>query len=599
MSMELSGQLTEQLAAAFQEHMMGGGEAVLLQTSTLAQSTHDEQRDALELLAVQQEALVTVLLARVSAEERARLLNAATVFADSLTPAGQPPYRAWDGAALLRRMNVELQRQVARQTADLRQANEILRASEERLRTLSEAAPIGIAETDAAGQCLYTNARWQQIYGMTLTESVGNGWGRGIHPEDRAMVVAEWEAYVQSGHEFAQEFRIVTPRDEVRWVHVRSRSLHGSDGAICGHVCTVEDITERKQAESWLRGLINTTHDALISINRQGDIAHFNPAAERMFGYTQAEAVGKKVQLLMPEPYASEHDNYVSRHERTGERRAIGRIRNVAARRKSGEVFPIELSVTEVEVGKDVRYSAFIRDISEKVTMHERLMEKERLAAIGTTAAKLVHEIGNPLNGMSLATQLLELRLGKLREDETLLSSVRALKTQIIRLANLLHEFSALSRHQRLTFRPTNLGDLVHDVLTAELSLYTQNGIAVEQHLAPDLPVLQVDQDKLKQVVLNLCKNAVEAMPEGGTLTVRVQNAGRRVHLAITDTGVGIPDHVNIFEHFVTTKNEGSGLGLPIVRQIVDAHGGTLTYTSTPGKGTTFVVALPLQREDL
>src|SRR5688572_16517726 len=138
MSMEFDSQLTEQLATAFQEHMMGGGEAVLAQTSTKGQSTQGGQRDALELLAVQQEALVTVLLAQVSAEARARLLKAATVFAESFPPASHAPNGGWDGAALLRRMNAELQRQVAQRTADLRQANELLRASEERLRALQE-----------------------------------------------------------------------------------------------------------------------------------------------------------------------------------------------------------------------------------------------------------------------------------------------------------------------------------------------------------------------------------------------------------------------------------------------------------------------------
>jgi signal transduction histidine kinase len=195
---------------------------------------------------------------------------------------------------------------------------------------------------------------------------------------------------------------------------------------------------------------------------------------------------------------------------------------------------------------------------------------------------------------MSLAAQLLELRLGELKEDETVHKSVRVLKDQILHLSRLLYEFSALSRRQRLTFRSTNLCDLVHDVLTTELPLYTGQEIVVEQRFAPHLPMLQVDQDKLKQVVLNLCRNAVEAMPDGGTLTLRVHNKGEHLHLEVMDTGVGIPEGVNIFEPFVTTKKEGTGLGLSIVRQIVDAHGGALTYTSEAGKGTTFVVTLPL-----
>jgi signal transduction histidine kinase len=130
--------------------------------------------------------------------------------------------------------------------------------------------------------------------------------------------------------------------------------------------------------------------------------------------------------------------------------------------------------------------------------------------------------------------------------------------------------------------------------LATEIAHYTAQGVSVEQDLPPDLPLVRADGDKLKQVLVNLCKNAVEAMPQGGELLVRAHHAGGQLTVEVADTGVGIPAGVNIFEPFVTTKSEGTGLGLSIVQQIVAAHGGTLTYTSEPGKGTTFTVALPL-----
>jgi signal transduction histidine kinase len=139
---------------------------------------------------------------------------------------------------------------------------------------------------------------------------------------------------------------------------------------------------------------------------------------------------------------------------------------------------------------------------------------------------------------------------------------------------------------------------VVEDVLAAEAPIHVERKIVVEQQLAADPPLIHGDRDKLQQVLLNLCKNAVEAMPGGGTLTVRVRNSGTQVFLEVTDTGVGIPYGVNILEPFVTTKAEGTGLGLPIVRQIVSAHGGTLDYTSSPGQGTTFIVALPQGHTD-
>ena len=351
-----------------------------------------------------------------------------------------------------------------------------------------------------------------------------------------------------------------------------------------------------RKNEAWLNGLITTTQDAVVSIDRQGRIVRFNPAAEAMFGYTRSEATGQKVTLLMPEPYVSEHDSYITRYERTREPRAIGQIRTVTAKHKNGEVFPIELSVTEVEADDDVHYGAFIRDISEKVRFQERLIERERLAVIGTTAAALAHEIGNPLNGMSTNVQLLERRLAKAGDtfDARLTNYVSNIRHEIARLTNLLYEFRSISRRQSFRFQPLDLATVIQELLSAETLHYTNRGVQVESLVPDDLPLVRADADKLKQVLLNLCKNAAEAMPTGGTLRLRAQCAQGQVHIEVSDTGAGIPEGMNIFEPFTTTKAEGTGLGLAIVQQIIAAHSGTLRYTSTLGQGTTFTVVLPL-----
>jgi signal transduction histidine kinase len=168
------------------------------------------------------------------------------------------------------------------------------------------------------------------------------------------------------------------------------------------------------------------------------------------------------------------------------------------------------------------------------------------------------------------------------------------MKRELTRLTNLLHEFRSASRRQPFTFRPLNLAALIQELLAVETPYYTDRGVQVENLIPDDLPPVQADGDKLKQVFLNLCKNAVEAMSAGGTLTLRAQHAAERVTIEVRDTGDGIPEGVNVFELFATTKAEGTGLGLPIVQQIITAHGGTLSYTSAPRQGTNFTVALPL-----
>jgi two-component system sensor kinase FixL len=356
------------------------------------------------------------------------------------------------------------------------------------------------------------------------------------------------------------------------------------------------DITERKRAENWITSLIDTTQDAVISIDRQGRIVHFNSAAENMFGYRQAEVRGQKVNLLMPKPYADEHDSYIARYEETRVPHAIGLIRTVTAQRRNGEPFPIELSVTEIMTDHEVHYAAFIRDISDKVQLQERLLEKERLAAIGETAARFAHEIGNPLNGMYTRLQLLERRLQRQREilDEKVTGDMQGIIGEVQRLSALLQEFRSLSRQQKFNRQPTDIVAIVSTVLEAEAADCQLKGIRVEHSCAADLPSLMIDGDKFTQVLVNLCKNAVEAMPNGGTLAIKEYNSAGKVTIEVSDTGTGIPMGVNIFEPFVTTKPEGTGLGLSIVRQIIASHGGTLTYTSEVGKGTTFRISLPV-----
>jgi two-component system sensor kinase FixL len=368
------------------------------------------------------------------------------------------------------------------------------------------------------------------------------------------------------------------------------------DNEVCtGYVGTTTELTERRRAETWISRLLDTTPDAVISSDRQGCIVLFNPAAERIFGYSLHEVQGQHVRVLMPDPDASEPDSYIDRYERTRVPRAIGHVHMMSARRKNGEVFPMELSVTEVGTNDEVCYVAFIRDVSERVRLQEQVLNRERLATIGTTAAKLAHEIGNPLTGMAMAIQLLERRLGELPADETIQVSARALRNQTTRLAHLLAEFRSLSRRQLFAFRPTQLPEMIREVINTELGIDPERKVVVEQIFPAGLPHVIADQDKLKQVMLNLCKNAVEAMPDGGTLTIRARPAGESVQIEVADTGTGIPDGINIFEPFTTTKQEGTGLGLAIVLEIVNAHGGTLTYRSEPSKGTTFVVTLPLQ----
>jgi PAS domain S-box-containing protein len=589
-----SRQWIEQYTDALRNYLTGGGETALLHAYELGRKAVAEDFNVLEMVAIHHEALMTILLSRFETEESARISRrAADLLAESLAPFELAQRSSREGNALLHHLNATLEQEVAERAEALQQA-------ERKYRSIFENSVEGIFQSTPDGRFVTANPALARIHGYESPEAMIVA----ITDIERQLYVdphrrAEFSRLLQEQGTVSEfESQVYRKDGSVIWIAENVRAIRDSEGQVVGYEGTVVDITERKRAQAFVRSLVDTTQDAVISIDRQGCIVLFNQAAERIFGYTRAEVLGQKLQMLMPEPYASEHDGYIARYEQTSEPRAIGRIRAVAARRKNGEVFPIELSVTETKTGDEVRYGAFIRDISEKVRLQEQLVERERLAAIGTTAATFAHEVGNPLNSMYMATQLLERRLAKRRDliDDTLTTLLRNLMREIMRLTALLEEFRALARRQKLDLRPLSLTALVADFLAGEAPLYTTRGIKVEQSFPPDLPLISADGEKLKQVFLNLCKNAIEAMPQGGTLTIRAHNSGGYVRLEVSDTGIGIPGGVDIFEPFITTKAQGTGLGLTIVRQIVSAHKGTLTYRSTPGVGTTFTLQLPVSQ---
>jgi signal transduction histidine kinase len=265
--------------------------------------------------------------------------------------------------------------------------------------------------------------------------------------------------------------------------------------------------------------------------------------------------------------------------------------------RKDGSEFPVEISLSPIETEEEILISSAIRDITERKEADARLQEKERLATLGTTAAVFAHEIGNPLNGLSTSLELINARLANTdHEDPILKDTIDGASREIRRLTTLLHEYRAFARPQRLDLQPADLEQVVREVLAPGMRLYNSLGIAVELCFDENLPPVPLDREKMKQVILNLCKNAVEAMPDGGTLKCEAYRKNEAIILEISDTGRGIPQGIDVFQLFSTTKAEGTGLGLSIAQQIVIDHKGTIEYSSEPNRGTAFRITLPPTR---
>jgi len=262
-------------------------------------------------------------------------------------------------------------------------------------------------------------------------------------------------------------------------------------------------------------------------------------------------------------------------------------------RKKDGSEIRVEIFNYGIDFhGRPARL-VLVNDVTERQRHEEALQETARLSALAETASMFAHEIANPLNGISTILQML--LLDKQTKEQSREMVQDALK-EITRLSGLLQEFRTFARPEDITPEPVDLNKLVREALSMESVEYAARGIAVEQEFNSDAISLKADPQKLKQVLLNLCKNAVEAMPEGGTLRISGSARGDEVLVEVSDTGIGVPEGIAIFDAFATTKPHGTGLGLPIVKKIVSAHGGKVAYRSQAGSGTVFTLSLPARQ---
>jgi len=354
--------------------------------------------------------------------------------------------------------------------------------------------------------------------------------------------------------------------------------------------------------EAHLQSILDTVPDAMIVIDEQGIVQSFSAAAERLFGYSAAQAIGQNVKMLMPSPYREEHDTYVQRYLRTGEKRIIGIGRVVVGERKDGSTFPMELAVGEMRSSSRRFFTGFIRDLTEHQKTEARLQELQaelvhisRLTAMGEMASTLAHELNQPLsaiaNYLKGSRRLLETGNGersiKVRDavDKAADQALRA--GQIIRR---LRDFVARGESEH---RVESVKKLIEEASALALVGVKDRGIRALFRFDPAVDLVLADKVQIQQVLLNLMRNAIEAMEASDRreLIVAAKRQGDElVEISVADTGCGIPADAagQLFQPFFTTKRHGMGVGLSISRTIVEAHGGKMQVEPNPEGGTIF-----------
>jgi two-component system, LuxR family, sensor kinase FixL len=355
-------------------------------------------------------------------------------------------------------------------------------------------------------------------------------------------------------------------------------------------------------SEAHQRSILSTVPDAMIVIDAVGTILSFSTAAQRMFDYRERDVLGENVRMLMPSPDRDRHDDYLARYLRTGEPHIIGIGRVTTARRRDGSSFPIELSVGDAETPDGRVFTGFIRDLTERRNTERRLRDLQselshmtRISAMGTLASALAHELNQPLtaiaNYLEAARDLLETpdaaSVDLVREamTEAAEQSIRA--GQIVRR---LREFIARGESEK---RVESLRKLVTEANALALINAGDSGLAVEVTLEPGCDSVLVDRIQIQQVLLNLIRNAIEAMQGSTTRRLEIIGRGDRrgfIHMIVADSGPGLsPERArNLFEPFRSSKAKGMGLGLSICRTIIEAHGGRIWAKPSHLGGTSF-----------
>jgi len=470
---------------------------------------------------------------------------------------------------------------------------------------------IALCVLDPEGRVTSWNAGAEHISGWRAEEILGRHISVLYPPE--AIAEGKPERDIAAAREAGriQDQGVRLRQDGSRFLaHVTLTALREEDGTVQGFAKVARDISERisaeqalRASEAHLRSILETVPDAMIVIDEQGLIQSFSATAVRQFGYEPEEVMGRNVSMLMPEPYRSQHDGYMTRYLTTGERRIIGIGRVVVGLRKDGSTFPMELSVGEMRSGGARYFTGFIRDLTERQKTETRLQELQaelvhmsRFTSLGEMASTLAHEINQPLTAIANYLKGCRRILQRMEGSEVpmLRDAVNQAADQALRAGQVirhLREFVARGESER---HIESLPKLIEEASALALVGAKEKGIRVTFRFDPSAPLVLADRIQVQQVLLNLIRNGIEAMQDSARRELLVASRAiteqKLVEVSVADTGTGIAPEIadQLFQPFITTKKHGMGVGLSICRTIVESHGGKIWVESAPNQGTTF-----------
>ena len=486
-----------------------------------------------------------------------------------------------------------------------------------------DAAPVMIWVSGEHKLCTWFNRPWLGFTGRTMDQELGNGWSDGVHRDDFDRCLRTYLTSFEARQPFQMQYRLRRYDGEYRWVDDTGVPRHADGGAFVGYIGSCVDIHDARQTEAelletkqilqqqiaassiqeaHLRSILATVPDAMVIIDERGLIQSVSRTAERLFGLSAEEVQGRNVKILMPQPYRQEHDSYLQRYLTTGERHIIGIGRVVVGQRKDGTTFPMELSVGEVALEGKRQFIGFVRDLTQRQEgerlLHEvqsELLHISRLSTMGEMASALAHELNQPLSAISNYLQGTK-RLLENSPDERatlIMEAMEKAAEQAVRAGQVIQRLRDFVARGETEHRIESIKKIIEEANALALVAAKEQSVRVELQLDPTIDLVLVDKVQIQQVLLNLLRNALEAMQTSARRELIVSTApdtDGMVVVNIADTGSGISPDVasQLFQPFFTTKRQGMGIGLSISRTIIESHGGQIMVEPNPGGGTIF-----------
>ncbi|MFH7026639.1 MAG: PAS domain S-box protein [Heteroscytonema crispum UTEX LB 1556] len=485
--------------------------------------------------------------------------------------------------------------------------------AEENLHLMSaalESAVEGISRLDTQGRYLAVNSAYANLVGYEPEEMIGMEWLRTVHPEDQANMVAAYQYMLDNGKVEA-ETRGIRKDGSVFYKQLVMVTAYDKQQQFLGHYCFAKDISDRKLAEQQIReqaALLNVATDAIFVRDLQHKIWFWNKSAESLYGWTAAEAIGKSaIQLLCKEDTASKLEPVLATVIERGSWQ--GELQKFS---KSGKeaIVASRWTLVRDEAGKPQAILTVDTDITEKKQLEARFLRAQRLESLGTLASGIAHDLNNILTPILASAQLLPLKLPNASPQN--LQLLQIIENSAKRGADLVKQILAFARGTPGKRSPMQIKLLLSEIEQVAKNTFPKS-IEICTNIPQNLGLVFGDATQLHQILMNLCINACDAMPNGGTLTLTAENrnidetyaqmypdarVGAYVAITVADTGCGIPKEMldRIFDPFFTTKEpgKGTGLGLATALGIIKTHEGFISVNSEVGKGTQFQVYLPM-----